>query len=123
MANVQARLGEFLGLKVRILAIQRGSSDPDLLAKAQAAYEQQLYAETQVTDALAALEEIKQEGPNVDRIARIGTASGLVEWQISEVNRLEALYRAERGDPDPINWGLWVNIALVGVGALWLLKR
>lgn len=117
--RIQARVGHFLTLKSEILKLKT-SSDPDVKAEADQLFEDQIKAEAQLKEALAAIEELKTSGFSVSAFSIAASGAVAVERQIKAVKEL-----SKRGAGSTANTGTtsYLRYALIGVGVWWLYKK
>ena len=112
-ANIQSRVGEFMGLKKKLLTMMNSSlitiRDParDLHAK-------QLKLEADLPVTLAIIGQIKTDSYSLSDVAKVATFYYLMESQISDVNKLELEYFAGGGTAEPLVD--WTKILIVGGG-------
>ncbi len=121
-AGLQARLGTFLGLKNRILAIKNGTKDRMLYNQADEVYADQNAAEAQVKDALTAADKMRTNGFDFASSAKVAVGVTAMERQIAGVKEIETAYLKEKGITT-FDWQYWGKMLLFSGVGWWVFKK
>ena len=118
-AKIQKRVGEFLTLKSEIIRL-KSSSDPAIREEANQLYEDQIKAEGQLREALAAIEEFKTGGYSFSALSVATSGAIAIEKQIKAVKALKTKALGSTASAGVTSY--W-KYALVGVGVWWIYKK
>lgn len=109
-ASIQARIGEFLGLRKKLLTMM---DSPLVTIKDPASelYSKQLQLESELSGVLDIIQKIKTSAYTLSDIARVSTFYYLMESQIRDVNKLEVEYISAGGIAvPPVDWSKYLLV-------------
>ena len=119
-AKIQAKIGQFLGLKSKLVKLRRVTSI-DVKSQVEKLYKRQSLLENELKIALSKIENIKKGAYTMGDVIQIGAFATAMTRQIKDVNSLAAGSPMAKGLP--IAWAPLTAIIGIGLGVVMMTQK